>query len=130
MNEPILIPRFEVPSGGTIEFRGLATGWGEEVLTPGDIASVGWKVYELKLPHKELVEVEGYAEASINPADVLHAPQTSEFTGEQYNFSHTPPNRTTPPFLTIGRVYRVVYTLTPNNANEQLIILPFEMEVK
>lgn len=122
------VPRFKIPARATAELRGLVHGWGDTPLIPGDIATVTWVVYELNLARKTLTEVEGYAEAAITPADCI-SETLLQGRSILYNFHHVPPNRTTPPYLEIGKIYRVHYTLTPNNAAEQLLIVPFEIEV-
>ncbi len=124
----IVVPRFRLPAGATAEFRGLIHGWADTPLVAGDLNTAGWVLYQLNVARKTLTELEGYSESGITPASILSSPllQGSKI---QYNFHHVPGNRVSVPFATIGSIYRIVYTLTPANAAEQLIVVPFEVEV-
>lgn len=123
-----VVPRFQLPYGATAEFRGLVNGWNETPLIAADIASIEWTLYEVVGARRTLVEVDGYTEIAIVVADVI---SDVVLQGRQirYNFFHTPQNRTTEPFMLAGKVYRIQYTVTPANAAEQLIVVPFEVEV-
>ncbi len=131
MSDHFEVPRVRVPYGATVELQGLLEGWGQTPLLPADVASVAWTVYQFNQARRTLTELDGYAEAAIaTPGDVLYA-TLHEWDMDEvgFNFHHVPPNRTTAPFLEIGGVYRVHYTFTPQLASQQLIIVPFEIEV-
>ena len=122
------VPRFKVPALATAELRAYIHGWADTPLLPTDIDTVAWKLYELNQARKTLTEVEGYGEDSIDPADVISV-TLQQGRKILYNFAHTPPNRTTPPYMEIGKVYRLHYICRPQNAEEQDLVIPFEIEV-
>lgn len=124
----LIVPRFQLPAGATAELRGLVHGWADTPLIPADIATVSWKLYQLVLARKTLTELDEYSEDGIAPADVL-SDTLLQGKSIKYNFHHVPGNRVSVPFAAIGSIYRVVYTLAPANPLEQLLIVPFEVEV-
>jgi len=107
-----------VVHGGTRTILARVMTWGAEEDTPivqADISAITYSIYDAS--EAEWQPVAGHQDQAVTVADcVFNTPQvdsrwTKDATG--YNFRHTPPVGSAPPFPEPDRDYRVYYTFTP-----------------
>lgn len=107
-----------VMHGGTRTVLARVMTWGDEAdaqIVQADISTIAYSIWDAT--GREWEAVSGHQDVAVTVADaVFNEAQTdSRWTKDAvgYNFRHTPPVGSAPPFPEPDRDYRVYYTFTP-----------------
>lgn len=130
-----LRPRYTVPKGGTLELIGRVSGWDKAPIVPNDIDTVHYSVFEINKTTGAETVIDGHDNVELDKDEVIMTSLQTDDRWEDrdtigYNFVHTPPNRSNVPFPNRGKTYEVRYTLVPQDAALQNLVLAFEVLVQ